>query len=221
MPSSPSANSASAAPATASRIDAEAFGEAGAGGAWRRLLGSDQLQVAERDRMEEHADASGGPRTPGDLFEHLVPLLGADGVGVPGLEPRSEPAQLLELRLDVPHGAAPIAVDDQQVHAVLGELLGRRQPEAARAAEDQRPAVVGEITRHWLLLPSKPLPSWPCRSLASPPVVASRRLFPGTPAPRRLRGSRLRAAHDPAGREAAAWPDAMFASHHGPRAGGG
>ena len=48
-------------------------------------------------------------------------------------------AELLELGLDAGHGAAAVAVHEAQVHAVRGELVGRREPEAARAAEDHSP----------------------------------------------------------------------------------
>ena len=60
-----------------------------------------------------------------------------------------------------------VAVDQTQIHAVGGQLVGRRQTEAAGAAEDQSPASAFEVTRQDAPLPrcerrAGSVPSRPC-----------------------------------------------------------
>jgi hypothetical protein len=106
--------------------------------------GQQRLQVAERDRVQEHAHP---PRRPHRLRQ-AAEGVGADG-GVEGVDVQRDQRDAglpdaLELRLDPRHGAAAIAMEQEAVHSVLGELLRGGEAEPAGAAEDDRPLPLGE-----------------------------------------------------------------------------
>jgi hypothetical protein len=94
--------------------------------------------------VEEHAHApllaellrEGANQLGSDLRVEriLVERKHADAVG----------AHLLELGLDPTQRRPAIAVDEAEIHALLGQLVRRSQAEAARSAEDQRPVLGGE-----------------------------------------------------------------------------
>src|SRR5262249_57096429 len=62
-------------------------------------------------------------------------------VGVDGDERDIVTTDAIELGLDARHRPAPVAMHDEAVHAVRGELLGGGKPEAARSAQDHGPLV--------------------------------------------------------------------------------
>jgi len=97
--------------------------------------------------MQQHPHPARFAHGPAQLFQHLAAHFGRQRVGVAGQQLHAVAAQLLELRRNAPHGAAPIPVQDAQIHAVGGELVGRGQPEAARAPQYQRP-VAAENRAH-------------------------------------------------------------------------
>src|SRR5262249_23202871 len=77
----------------------------------------------------------------GEAGEAVLAHRRIEGVDVHGDERHALAADAFELGLDARHRAAPIPVHEEAVHAVLGELLGGGEPEAARSAEDHGPVL--------------------------------------------------------------------------------
>ena len=127
------------------RIDTESLSKIRRRGSRLRILGHDQLQVAEGDRMHEDANAAVGTDRLDDRVESFGAGLGVNRVGIPCVEakavPFSDRSHFIEMRLDIFHGAAAIAMDHQDIEAASGQTLCSCETEAARSAEDQRPFV--------------------------------------------------------------------------------
>src|SRR5206468_2596032 len=88
----------------------------------------------------------------GEPVERFLPPRVRERVQVPRDETHAGRADRLELLLDPRHRALAIAMGDGDVHAVPGELLGGREAEAARAAEDQCPVRLLELDGHSALV---------------------------------------------------------------------
>ena len=109
----------------------------------------DQLQVAKRDRVEEHANAAVLAHHLGQLIEDSRALFFRNRVNIPGAETDPQASELFEFGLDLSHGSAPVAVHDAEVQALFGKLARRGQSETTGAAENQRPVPLVERGCHY------------------------------------------------------------------------
>ena len=128
-------------------FDTQRLCEPGAGLFVRGCLGSDQLEVAEGDGVQDDSHLAPRLQDLGKGLEDLAPDHRVEGIPVEGQQGDAPLTNPLELGLDLAHRSTSIAVDDTEVEPVLGELVGGGQPETAGTPQDQSPLIGLEAFR--------------------------------------------------------------------------